>query len=201
MSKAPREYKLTVLGGGAVGKSCLTIRFVENKFPLEWFPTIEDAYVKKRLVDGEEVLLRILDTAGQDDYNVLREQQMKYGDGFLLVYSIESRQSFNELEIFYQQILRMKDSESFPMIIVGTKCDLEYQRQVPSSEARNLARRLGCAFIETSAKERINVDEAFIALVREIKRSQQPAVPPGIDSKNHPAEMDEHSGGCKCIIA
>jgi GTPase SAR1 family protein len=65
--------------------------------------------------------------------NVLREQQMKYGEGFLLVYSIESRQSFNELEIFYQQILRMKDSVSFPMIIVGTKCDLEYQRQVPAS--------------------------------------------------------------------
>ena len=58
---------------------------------------------------------------------------MKYGEGFLLVYSIESRQSFNELEIFYQQILRMKDSVSFPMIIVGTKCDLEFQRQVPSS--------------------------------------------------------------------
>ena len=58
---------------------------------------------------------------------------MKYGEGFLLVYSIESRQSFNELEIFYQQILRMKDSESFPIIIVGTKCDLEFQRQVPSS--------------------------------------------------------------------
>jgi GTPase SAR1 family protein len=63
---------------------------------------------------------------------------MKYGDGFLLVYSIESRQSFNELEIFYQQILRMKDSESFPMIIVGTKCDLEYQRQVPSSGRSDL---------------------------------------------------------------
>lgn len=51
----------------------------------------------------------------------------------MLVYSIESRQSFNELEIFYQQILRMKDSTSFPMIIVGTKCDLEFQRQVPAS--------------------------------------------------------------------
>jgi len=186
-----------------VGKSCLTIRFVENKFPLEWFPTIEDAYVKKCLVDGEEALLRILDTAGQDDYNVLREQQMKYGEGFLLVYSIDSRQSFNELEIFYQQILRMKDSESFPMIIVGTKCDLEYNRQVPASEARSLARRLGCAFIETSAKERINVDEAFIALVREIKRSQQPVITQRVDSQYRPAEVDQHSPGCgcKCIIA
>jgi GTPase KRas protein len=69
---------------------------------------------------------------------------MKYGEGFLLVYSIESRQSFNELEIFYQQILRMKDSASFPMIIVGTKCDLEYQRQVPSSgpSAHSMAPRV-----------------------------------------------------------
>ena len=66
---------------------------------------------------------------------------MKYGEGFLLVYSIESRQSFNELEIFYQQILRMKDSVSFPMIIVGTKCDLEFQRQVPASGPSN---RLPC---------------------------------------------------------
>jgi GTPase SAR1 family protein len=63
----------------------------------------------------------------------MREHYMRHGEGFLLVYSIDSHSSFEELAQFYEQILRVKDRESFPMIVVGTKCDLEYQRQVPTS--------------------------------------------------------------------
>lgn len=58
---------------------------------------------------------------------------MRPGEGFLLVYSIADRNSFEELEVFYEQILRVKDREHFPMIVVGTKCDMEFDRQVPNS--------------------------------------------------------------------
>lgn len=115
---------------------------------------------------------------------------MRTGEGFLLVYSITSRNSFDEIGTFHQQILRtslshlastffayvsfprtgVKDKDSFPVIVVANKADLEYERQVGSHEGSELAKTFGCRFIETSAKQRLNVDEAFFNLVREIRR-------------------------------
>jgi GTPase KRas len=117
----------------------------------------------------------------------MREQYMRTGEGFLLVYSITSRQSFEEIQTFQQQILRVKDRDYFPIIVVGNKCDLEGERQVSkqgicyshtrsklvltvSIEGEYLAKHFGCKFIETSAKSRINVDNAFYDIVREIRR-------------------------------
>lgn len=62
--------------------------------------------------------------------SALREQYMRTGEGFLLVYSIISKDSFKEINYFLQQILRVKDTPSFPIVLVGNKCDLEYQREV-----------------------------------------------------------------------
>ena len=72
----------------------------------------------------------VLDTAGQEEYSAMREQYMRTGEGFLLVYSITSRQSFEEIAVFQQQILRVKDKDAFPIIVVGNKCDLEGEREV-----------------------------------------------------------------------
>lgn len=60
----------------------------------------------------------------------MREQYMRTGEGFVLVYSITARESFEEISQFHQQILRVKDKDNFPMVLVGNKCDLEYERQV-----------------------------------------------------------------------
>jgi small GTP-binding protein len=72
----------------------------------------------------------VLDTAGQEEYSAMREQYMRTGEGFLLVYSITDRQSYEEIMTFQQQILRVKDKDYFPMIVVGNKCDLDGERQV-----------------------------------------------------------------------
>lgn len=82
------------------------------------------------MIDDEVALLDVLDTAGQEEYSAMREQYMRTGEGFLLVYSITSRQSFEEILTFQQQILRVKDKDYFPIIIVGNKCDLDGERQV-----------------------------------------------------------------------
>ncbi|RPB17960.1 ras protein [Terfezia boudieri ATCC MYA-4762] len=172
MSKAQflREYKLVVVGGGGVGKSCLTIQLIQSHFVDEYDPTIEDSYRKQCVIDDEVALLDVLDTAGQEEYSAMREQYMRTGEGFLLVYSITSRTSFDEIPTFQQQILRVKDKDYFPVIVVGNKCDLEVERAVSQQEGRELAQHFNCKFIETSAKSRINVDEAFYNLVREIRR-------------------------------
>ncbi|CDH53233.1 ras-like protein [Lichtheimia corymbifera JMRC:FSU:9682] len=173
MSKASsfvREYKLVMVGGGGVGKSALTIQFIQSHFVDEYDPTIEDSYRKQCVIDNETALLDVLDTAGQEEYSAMREQYMRNGEGFLLVYSITSRMSFDEILTFYQQICRVKDRDHFPMVLVANKCDLEAERQVSSQEGRDLARRFGCQFLETSAKQRIRVDESFYEVVREIRR-------------------------------
>ncbi|KAJ3783159.1 ras family-domain-containing protein [Lentinula boryana] len=165
-----REYKLVVVGGGGVGKSALTIQFIQSHFVDEYDPTIEDSYRKQCVIDDEVALLDVLDTAGQEEYGAMREQYMRTGEGFLLVYSITSRNSFEEISTFHQQILRVKDQDTFPVVVVANKCDLEYERQVGMNEGRDLARHFNCKFIETSAKVRINVDQAFTDLVREIRK-------------------------------
>lgn len=82
------------------------------------------------MIDDEVALLDVLDTAGQEEYSAMREQYMRTGEGFLLVYSINSRQSFEEILTFQQQIYRVKDKDYFPIIIVGNKCDLDSERVV-----------------------------------------------------------------------
>lgn len=95
-----------------------------------------DSYRKQCVIDDEVALLDVLDTAGQEEYSAMREQYMRTGEGFLLVYSIASQQSFEEIEGFHKQILRVKDRDHFPVIVVGNKCDLESERQVSTEGER-----------------------------------------------------------------
>ncbi|KAL8701619.1 MAG: hypothetical protein Q9201_004804 [Fulgogasparrea decipioides] len=206
-----REYKLVVVGGGGVGKSCLTIQLIQAHFVDEYDPTIEDSYRKQCVIDEEVALLDVLDTAGQEEYSAMREQYMRTGEGFLLVYSITSRQSFEEILTFQQQILRVKDKDYFPIIIVGNKCDLDAERQVSRREGEDLARSFNCAFIETSAKSRINVENAFYNIVREIRRYNKemssytpggPALTNGPSRGTAPRQDSESAGCCggRCVV-
>ena len=96
------------------------------------------------MIDDEVALLDVLDTAGQEEYSAMREQYMRTGEGFLLVYSITSRQSFEEIQVFQQQILRVKDRDYFPIIIVGNKCDLDGDREVSTQGTNNRFYGVNC---------------------------------------------------------
>ncbi|KAJ6233289.1 ras-like protein rasb [Anaeramoeba flamelloides] len=164
--------KLVVVGGG-VGKSALTVQFVQSHFVEEYDPTIEDAYRRQVKIDDETHLLDILDTAGQEEYSAMRDSYMRSGEAFLIVYSVTDRKSFDEIATFHEQITRVKDSDDVPIIIVGNKSDLENQRQISTGEGQDLAKTYGCPFLETSAKYRTNVDEAFFESVREINNQKE----------------------------
>uniref|UniRef100_A0ABI7WW17 RAP1B, member of RAS oncogene family n=5 Tax=Feliformia TaxID=379583 RepID=A0ABI7WW17_FELCA len=147
-----REYKLVVLGSGGVGKSALTVQFVQGIFVEKYDPTIEDSYRKEQ-------------------FTAMRDLYMKNGQGFALVYSITAQSTFNDLQDLREQILRVKDTDDVPMILVGNKCDLEDERVVGKEQGQNLARQWNnCAFLESSAKSKINVNEIFYDLVRQINR-------------------------------
>lgn len=105
-----REYKIVVLGSGGVGKSALTVQFVQGIFVEKYDPTIEDSYRKQMEVDGQQCMLEILDTAGTEQFTAMRDLYMKNGQGFVLVYSITAQSTFNDLQDLREQILRVKVS-------------------------------------------------------------------------------------------
>jgi len=161
-----------VLGSGAVGKSALTIRLVTDNFLDEYDPTIEDSYRKQVMIDDQTALLDILDTAGQEEFSSMQDQWMRDGKGFLLVYSIAERESYNHTETLRDKIFRSKDTDVVPIVLVGNKCDLarEGRRQVQKEEAEARAREWGCPFWEASAKEKLNNEVCFFDLVRQIRK-------------------------------
>jgi len=163
-------YKLVLVGLGGVGKSCITIQFISQRFIEDYDPTLEDSYRKQVTVDGNECLLDIYDTAGQEDFSAVRDQYMRTGDGFLCVYSVTHYASFVEVSALHDHILRVKDSEQVPFVLVGNKCDLEESREVSKEKGSELAHKLKCKFLETSAKDRVNVSECFYELVRDIHK-------------------------------
>ncbi|XP_026566513.1 ras-related protein R-Ras [Pseudonaja textilis] len=194
---APLEkYKLVVVGGGGVGKSALTIQFIQSYFVSDYDPTIEDSYTKICNIDGISTRLDILDTAGQEEFGAMREQYMRTGEGFLLVYAVNDRGSFNEIHKFHTQILRVKDRDEFPMVLVGNKTDLDLYRQVTEEEALYFARENQIPYMEASAKVRFNVDESFYELVRAIRRFHELESPPA--PAFHPKKKDRKS--CPCSI-
>ncbi|KAK7011326.1 ras-related protein M-Ras [Biomphalaria glabrata] len=168
-------YKLVVVGDGGVGKSALTIQFFQKLFVQDYDPTIEDSYIQYTEIDGEWCILDVLDTAGQEEFSAMREQYMRKGDGFLLVYSVTDRQSFENISNFHTQILRVKDRDNFPMIMAANKVDLIHQRVVTEEQGLHLAASLRIPYIETSAKDPpLNVDLAFHEVVHVIRRQPSP---------------------------
>ncbi len=152
MSSFSYTYKLVVVGGGGVGKSAITIQFIQvwslkrisfrnqvikktreiaqSYFVTDYDPTIEDSYTKQCVIDDKVAKLDILDTAGQEEFSAMREQYMRSGEGFLLVFSLTDRRSFDDVARFHKEILRVKDRDEFPVLMVGNKADLDHQRQV-----------------------------------------------------------------------
>jgi GTPase KRas protein len=160
-------------------------------------------------------MLEVLDTAGQEEYTALRDQWIRDGEGFVLVYSIASRSSFTRIKRFHHQIQRVKESVAsspsypgsplsaaspqlpVPIMLVGNKSDRVTEREVSTQEGHALARELGCEFVEASAKNCINVEKAFYDVVRILRRQRQQASrpPAGASGRARTSNGDVGGGG------
>jgi len=161
------EYRFVVVGAGGVGKSAITVRFIQGNFVEKYDPTIEDSYLKHMEVDGVACVLDIMDTAGQENYKALRDSYMKKGQGFILVFSVISNASYEHAKTIHKEILRIKECQpEVPIVLVGNKCDLNAEREVKPEDASRWAQEVGLGYIEASAKTNANVTEAFEQLVR-----------------------------------
>ncbi len=133
-------------------------------------------------VDGKRAKLQIWDTAGQEKYNALTQTYFRGSHGVLLCYAINNRESFEKIEYWLEQVRKYANNKNICMALIGTKSDLSYERAVGFDEGKKLAESLGIKFFETSAKNRLNLDEMFLALARDIsevndkKKSEKKAV-------------------------
>jgi len=166
-------HKIILSGGRKVGKGALMYQFVNNIFAENYDPSVEDSCRKQIPIDGETCILDLLEKPPHEYSSMLSNEYVNVGEGFLLIYSITSRLSFEEISSLREQIQRVKDVDRFPLILIGNKCDLNDERQVTTEEGQNLAQSFGCPFLETSAKTPINVDLAFQDIIREIRRFNQ----------------------------
>ncbi|XP_028856778.1 GTP-binding protein Di-Ras1a [Denticeps clupeoides] len=165
MPEQSNDYRVVVFGAGGVGKSSLVLRFVKGTFRDTYIPTVEDTYRQVISCDKSVCTLQLTDTTGSHQFPAMQRLSISKGHAFILVYSITSRQSLEELKPIYQQVLAIKGNvENIPIMLVGNKMD-ETQREVETREGEAQAAAWKCAFMETSAKTNYNVKELFQELL------------------------------------
>ncbi len=160
-----QNIKLAIIGSEFTGKSALLYQWKSHKFNENYDATVEDSHEQNLAVGKEKAFLHIKDTAGALEYKELREEFIRNSTGFILVYNVTDRNTFDDLDMFVHQIFTLKKVK-VPMVVVGNKNDLKEKRQVSEQEGRDFAGTLDAAFFETSAKTRYNVEEAFTEATR-----------------------------------
>ncbi|XP_065337866.1 GTP-binding protein Rheb homolog [Cloeon dipterum] len=167
----PKQRKIALMGYRSVGKSSLSIQFVEGQFVDSYDPTIENTFSKIVRVRGEEYEVGLVDTAGQDEYSIFPTQYSLDIHGYVLVYSINSVKSFEIVQIIYDKLLDMTGKVNVPIVLVGNKTDLHMERVISAEEGRRLADSWKAAFLETSAKQNEAVGDIFTTVLNEIERA------------------------------
>lgn len=193
-----KQYKIVMLGSGAVGKSAITVQMVSGHFLSSYDPTIEDSYRTTININNQDIILNILDTAGQEEFYALRDQYMRSGDGYIIVFSITSVTSFLEVNAIKEQLNIVLDADNntlIPIILVGNKCDLEEYRQVQSSDAQRLAEEWRVKYFETSAKNKTNINRIFEELVYLIEANNQT----NIQNTSNQNEHSRYNHNC-CVL-
>eukprot|EP01084_Bolivina_argentea_P080940 146578_1 len=163
---------IVFLGCGGVGKTSIVHRYIYNQFS-DYCDTYEDVYKCHKEVDGQKIRLQILDTIGQGEFYI--NEWIIYANNFMIVYSITRIDTFYELTRYLEKIKRIKKSEmdmnDVNILLVGNKLDLNDQRTVAYNDVKQLAQTWNCSFIETCAKDGVNVVEAFECLIRAMQEN------------------------------
>jgi len=197
--------KLLLIGDSGVGKSCLLLRFADDAWTPSFITTIGiDFKIRTIELDGKRIKLQIWDTAGQERFRTITTAYYRGAMGILLVYDVTDERSFNNIRTWHANI-EQHASEGVNKILIGNKCDSSDEKKaITTQQGEALARELGVAFLETSAKANINVEEAFVMLASEIKTrliDTAPSPAGRADSRSNSVNVASggattNSGGC-----
>lgn len=133
------EFKIAVLGAAGVGKSSLCLQFCKSRFPDKYEPTVENFYRTQIRVDGENIMLYLIDTAGQDASVNNLTSLIQQAIGFIIVYDITNRHTLQDAKNLRDKILHIKDTVNIPTVLIGNKNDFETQREVDAEIGRKVA--------------------------------------------------------------
>jgi small GTP-binding protein len=173
MTGGEELLKILVIGESAVGKSCLLLRYTDNKFQESFMTTIGVDFKTKYIdIEGVQVKLQIWDTAGQEKFRSITKAYYRGAHGILVVFDVSRRDTFSQTRMWIDSIRDSSaDSNPIDVILVGNKCDLE--RCVTADEAADLAKQFQIPYYETSAKDATNVDMAFTSLATAALKRRQ----------------------------
>lgn len=159
-----KTMKLLLVGDSGVGKSCLLLRFVDDKFNPSFITTIGiDFKIKTIELNGQRIKLQVWDTAGQERFRTITTAYYRGAMGIIIVYDACDENSFESVKKWYQTVNQHAKDDA-QLFLVGNKCDDEESRQVSSKQGELLAQELGVPFLESSAKSGYNVSEVFYKL-------------------------------------
>ncbi|XP_061374288.1 ras-related protein RABD2a isoform X2 [Gastrolobium bilobum] len=193
-------FKLLLIGDSGVGKSCLLLRFADDSYIESYISTIGvDFKIRTVEQDGKTIKLQIWDTAGQERFRTITSSYYRGAHGIIIVYDVTDEESFNNVKQWLSEIDRYA-SDNVNKLLVGNKSDLTANRVVSYDTAKEFADQIGIPFMETSAKDSTNVEQAFMAMAAAIKdrMASQPAAnnarPPTVQIKGQP--VGQKSGCC-----
>ncbi|KAL5968650.1 Ras-related protein [Taenia solium] len=163
-------FKIVLIGDSGVGKSNLLSRFTRNEFNLESKTTIGVEFATRSVkIDDKVIKAQIWDTAGQERYRAITSAYYRGAVGALLVYDIAKYSTYEHVHVWLKE-LKDNGDRNIVTMLVGNKCDLRHLRTVPTQEAKAFAESAQLHFIETSALDSTNVDEAYIYLLKQITK-------------------------------
>ena len=167
-NKEDYKIKLIIVGDSGVGKTNLISRFAEDKFELNSKATIGVEFIYKTLKINDEIFkIEIWDTAGQERYKSISSAYYKGAKGAIIVYDITSEASFNNIDLWINEV-QMKVTNDLQIMIIGNKTDLYKERKISVEKGIEKAKSLNLNLFEASALDKTNVNDAFIYLIKEI---------------------------------
>ncbi|KAJ3195396.1 GTP-binding protein of the rab [Irineochytrium annulatum] len=162
-------FKLLLIGDSGVGKSCLLLRFADDTYTESYISTIGvDFKIRTIELEGKTVKLQIWDTAGQERFRTITSTYYRGAHGIIVVYDVTDQDTFNNVKQWLQEIDRYA-SEGVNKLLVGNKSDLVAKKVVDAKAAQEFADQLQIPFLETSAKNSSNVEQAFLTMAKQIK--------------------------------
>jgi len=194
-------FKLLLIGDSGVGKSCLLLRFSDDTYTDSYISTIGvDFKIRTIELDGKTIKLQIWDTAGQERFRTITSSYYRGAHGIIVVYDCTDLESFNNVKQWLEEIDRYA-CENVNKLLVGNKCDLASKKVVNYQNAKEFADGLGIPFLETSAKNSTNVEQAFMTMASEIKARVGPQYSPdaagaGSVRIDQGRPIEKQSSGC-----
>ena len=194
--KIEKSFKILLLGDSSVGKTCFLKRYIDDTFQDVYLSTIGFDYKYKciTLKEGKNIKLQIWDTAGQERFRTIAKSYYKGAHGIILIYDVTDQKSFDSIKKWLEQI-KEEAPNKVSVLLVANKIDIE-KRIITKEDGENIAKSYDLDIYESSAKDNINVSEAFEDLAEKINAKYKIMKERGKKLEENVPEMTKNKKKC-----